>query len=159
KLGRGGLAELEYGVQFLQLRHGRARPAVRQHEWVRALEALLEAGVLSLAEFEHLFGANLFLRRLVNALRLARGQSKDLYCPPAGAPEFPHLARRLGYVNRPGESAEARLARDLARARNVVAGFFRHRFLGGPKPEWLYESLAEALMDPEAAPEEVAPAL
>ncbi len=159
KLGRGGLAELEYGVQFLQLRHGHAKPAVRQHEWIRALEALLEAGALSLAEFEHLFGANLFLRRLVNALRLARGQSKDLYCPPATAPEFLHLARRLGYVNRPGASAEARLARDLAHAQNVVAGFFRHRFLGGPKPDWLYESLAEALMDPEAAPEEVAPAL
>lgn len=159
KLGRGGLAELEYGVQFLQLRHGRARPSLRQHEWVRALEALLEAGVISLAEFEHLFGANTLLRRLVNALRLARGQSKDLYCPPPDSPGFAHLARRLGYVGRPGTTAESRLERDLARAQNVVAGFFRHRFLGGPRPEWLYESLAEALMDPESTPGEVAPAL
>jgi glutamate-ammonia-ligase adenylyltransferase len=159
KLGRGGLAELEYGVQFLQLRHGHARPSLRQHEWIRALEALLEAGVISLAEFEHLFGANLFLRRLVNALRLARGQSKDLYCPPPSSPDFAHLTRRLGYVGRPGAGAEARLERDLTRAQNVVAGFFRHRFLAGPRPEWLYESLAEALMDPESSPEEVAPAL
>jgi glutamate-ammonia-ligase adenylyltransferase len=168
KYSRGGLGELEYGIQFLQLKHGAARPGVRQHQWTRALEALLEAGVLSLAEFEHLYGANLFLRRLINALRLVHGQARDLYCPPVHSAEFSFLAKRLGYsaryAARGGDdqraaSAEALLDRDLKRAQNVVAGFFRYRFLEGPRPEWLYDSLAETLMDPGATLAEAAPAL
>lgn len=162
KFGRGGLAELEYGIQFLQLRHGAARPVVRQHQWARALEALLEVGTLSLAEFEHLYAANLFLRRLVNALRLARGNSKDLYVPAANAAEFSALARRMGYVARGGTdplSAEKQLDRELRRAQNTVATFFDHRYRGGPRPDWLYDSLAETLMDPEATLAEATPAL
>src|SRR5690606_36160275 len=100
KFGPGGLAELEYGIQFLQLRHGAARPLARQHQWARALEALLELGMVSLAEFEHLYAANLFLRRLVNALRLSRGHSKDRYVHAPGGGEFSYLARRMGYVTR-----------------------------------------------------------
>jgi glutamate-ammonia-ligase adenylyltransferase len=153
KYGRGGLGELEYGIQFLQLRHGGSRSSLRQHQWSRALDALLEAGVLSLAEFEHLYGANLFLRRLINALRLVHGHARDLYCPPTGTTEFAFLAKRLHYAS------ETRLDRDLQRAQNVVAGFFSHRFLGGPRPEWLYDSLAETLMDPEATLDEATPAL
>lgn len=159
KFGAGGLAELEYGVQFLQLRHGHARPVVRQHQWIRALESLLEAGVLSLAEFEHLYAANLFLRRLVNALRLARGHSKDLYLPPADAPERGPLARRLDYVDRAGVTAEKQFELDLQRVRATVSTFFDHRFRGGPRPEWLYDSLAETLMDVGATLEEATPAL
>jgi glutamate-ammonia-ligase adenylyltransferase len=153
KYGRGGLGELEYGIQFLQLRHGGSHPVVRQHQWTRALDALLEAGVLSLAEFEHLYGANLFLRRLVNALRRARGQARDLYCPASFTAEFSFLAKRMHYAS------EGLLERDLKRAQNVVAGFFRHRFAGGPRPEWLYDSLGETLMDPSATLEEATPAL
>lgn len=162
KFGRGGLAELEYGIQFLQLRHGAARPVVRQHQWARALEALLEVGTLSLAEFEHLYAANLLLRRLVNALRLARGNSKDLYVPAVDAAEFSALARRMGYVARAGREplgAEKQLERELRRAQTIVSTFFDHRHRGGPRPEWLYDSLAETLMDPEATLEEAAPAL
>lgn len=162
KFGHGGLAELEYGIQFLQLRHGAARPLVRQHQWARALEALLELGMVSLAEFEHLYAANLFLRRLVNALRLARGHSKDLYVPAPGSGEFSFLARRMGYVTREGTpplTPEQQLERDLRRARNVVGTFFDHRHRGGPRPDWLYDSLAETLMDPEATLAEASPAL
>lgn len=162
KFGHGGLAELEYGIQFLQLRHGHARPAVRQHQWLRALEALLEIGAVSLAEFEHLYAANLFLRRLVNSLRLARGNSKDLYVPATGSAEFSFLARRMAYVARAGAaplSPEKQLERDLQRARNIVSTFFDYRYRKGQRPEWLYDSLAETLMDPEATLDEASPAL
>ncbi len=159
KYSPGGLAELEYGVQFLQLRHGARKPQVRQHQWARALEALLETGILSLAEFENLYSANLLLRRLINALRRVRGQARDLDCPPAGTPEFSFLAKRLDYAARPGLDGETRLERDLKRAQNVVESFFRHRFLDGPRPDWLYESVAEPLMDHAATVEEASPAL
>jgi len=153
KYGRGGLGELEYGIQFLQLRYGRSHASARQHQWVRALDGLLEAGAVNLAEFEHLYGANLFLRRLINALRLVRGHARDLQCPAPGSAEFSFLAKRLHYAT------EGRLERDLQRTQNVVAGFFRYRFQNGPRPDWLYDSLAETLMDPGATLEEATPAL
>ncbi len=158
KYSPGGMVELEYAVQFLQLAQGR-NPAVRQNRLDRALEALLETGVLTLAEFEHLVGAHLFLRRLINALRLVRGRSEDLHCPPPATPEFAFLAKRLSYVSRPAITAEAQLERDLNQARRAVSAFFRHRFGDGEKPAWMYTSIAEALMDPEAEPEEAASAL
>jgi glutamate-ammonia-ligase adenylyltransferase len=158
KYSPGGMAELEYAVQFLQLARGATKPALRQHHLPRALEALLETGALTLAEFEHLYTAHLFLRRLINALRMARGQARDLHCPERNSPEFSFLAKRLGY-RKAEATAESQLDRDLGHARQGVAEFFRHRFQGGAKPEWLYDSLCEALMDPMASTQEAAPAL
>lgn len=159
KYSAGGMAELEYAVQFLQLTHGSSRPLVRQHNLDRALESLLETGSLTLAEFEHLYSAHLFLRRLINALRLVRGRARDLHCPPPDSPEFAFLAKRMGYVHRPDARDVLQLKWDLHQAQRVVGGFFRYRFENGGKPEWLYESLSESLMDPEESLEEASPAL
>jgi glutamate-ammonia-ligase adenylyltransferase len=38
-----------------------------------------------------------FLQQLINALRMVRGNSKDLTVPPVDSEEFAFLARRLGY--------------------------------------------------------------
>src|SRR5262245_66355876 len=46
KLGRGGLVEIEFAVQLLQLRHGRD-PRVRTTETAEAIEALAAVGLLS----------------------------------------------------------------------------------------------------------------
>jgi glutamate-ammonia-ligase adenylyltransferase len=159
KFSTGGMAELEYAVQFLQLLRGSEHPLVRQANLERALEALLETGVLTLAEFEHLYAAQIFLRRLINALRLVRGLAGDLHCPVPPSPEFSFLAKRLGYVRQGDVTAETQLERDIRQARRVVNGFFSHRFQGGERPDWLYESLSETLMDPEATLEEATPAL
>ncbi len=159
KYSTGGMAELEYAVQFLQLEQGRARPLVRQHNLDKALESLLEAGVLTLSEFEHLYSAHLFLRRLINALRLVRGQARDLHCPAPESPEFAFLAKRMGYVSRSDSGDVLQLERDLHQAQRVVGSFFRFRFEKGEKPEWLYESLSESLMDAQASLEEASPAL
>ncbi len=159
KYSEGGMAELEYSVQFLQLAHGNSKPSLRQHNIARALETLLESGILTLSEFENLYTSRLFLRRLINALRLVRGQAGDLHCPFPASPEFSFLAKRMGYVQRQGITAESQLDRDIQQSRRVVGGFFRSRFLGAEKPEWLYESLSETLMDSEASLEEASPAL
>jgi glutamate-ammonia-ligase adenylyltransferase len=98
KFSPGGLVDLEYGVQILQVIHGNKIPRLRSPRIQEALEALSEAGVLSPYESEQLIGAYGFLRHLINGLRMLRGSAEDLFLPAVDADEYEHLSRRLGYV-------------------------------------------------------------
>jgi len=108
KFSPGALVDVEYTVQGLQMLHGRAHPAIRQTNTHAAITALGQAGVISAENAARLSEALLFLRHLINALRVVRGNSKDLTVPPEESEEFAFLARRLGYGNEP-----ARLRADL----------------------------------------------
>ncbi|MBI3986907.1 MAG: glutamate-ammonia-ligase adenylyltransferase [Lentisphaerae bacterium] len=102
KFSPGALVDLEYDVQILQVVHGREHPELRTPRIHKALQALSELGVLGREESLRLANAYVFLRRLINGLRMLRGSALDLFLPPAGAEEFAHLARRMGY-SRMGE--------------------------------------------------------
>jgi glutamate-ammonia-ligase adenylyltransferase len=97
KFSPGGLVDLEYLVQALQIDHGAKHPSVRETHTGRALDALAEADILSGADYTRLREALIFLRRLINALRVVRGNARDLTVPPTDSEEFAFLARRLGY--------------------------------------------------------------
>ncbi len=99
KFSPGGLVDLEYLVQALQINHGADNPALRETNTGRALNALKDAGILSTEQYTRLREALIFLRRLINALRVVRGNARDLTVPPADSEEFAFLARRLGYGN------------------------------------------------------------
>ncbi len=159
KFSPGGMVDIEYAVQFLQLQYGRQHPHLRQASTTMALEALLEVGVLSLAEFERSYNAFLFLRRLQGHLRLNRGMAKDLTVPRLGTPEQHHLALKMGYALRSGHKPDNQLDWDIRSIRQSVSGFFDYRFRGAAKPDFLYTSLAQNLMDPICPLEECEPAL
>jgi glutamate-ammonia-ligase adenylyltransferase len=72
---------------------------VRETHTGRALDALAEVGVLSSEHYTQLREALIFLRRLINALRVVRGNARDLTVPSVDSEEFAFLARRLGYAN------------------------------------------------------------
>jgi glutamate-ammonia-ligase adenylyltransferase len=97
KFSPGGLVDLEYGVQMLQVLHGKGSPSMRTPRIHHALEALSDAKVMSEEEILVLNRAYDFLRRLINGMRMLRGSAKDLFLPPQDAEEFVHLARRMGY--------------------------------------------------------------
>ena len=99
KFSPGGLVDLEYLVQALQIIHGERYPAVRETHTGRALDALAQVGVLSNEHYTQLREALIFLRRLINALRVVRGNARDLTVPSMDSEEFAFLARRLGYAN------------------------------------------------------------
>jgi [glutamine synthetase] adenylyltransferase / [glutamine synthetase]-adenylyl-L-tyrosine phosphorylase len=98
KFSPGGLVDLEYGVQILQVIHGRSIPALRTARIHEALKALADVNILSEADSLRLIDAYNFLRNLINGLRMLRGNALDLFLPAAGSNEFGHLARRMGYV-------------------------------------------------------------
>jgi glutamate-ammonia-ligase adenylyltransferase len=97
KFSPGGLVDLEYGVQILQVIHGKEVPSLRTSLLRNALEVLSEKGVLSDEESARLLNAYIFLRNLINSLRMLRGSAVDLFFPSQGSSEFAHLARRMGY--------------------------------------------------------------
>ena len=97
KYSRGGLVDIEYYVQWLQILAGAADPSVRAANTMAAIAALAAAGRISEAEAAGLSESYSFLRLLIGALRVVRGNARDLTIPPSGSREFAYLARRMGY--------------------------------------------------------------
>lgn len=100
KLSSGGLVDCEYLVQALQITHGHSQPALRRTGTSEALVALHKHDLLTDEQFESLHSSYVFLRRLIDALRMVRGDARDLAVPSADSEEFAYLARRLNYGNR-----------------------------------------------------------
>lgn len=159
KYSTGGLVEVEYSVQFLQLMHGRRISALREPNTEKALEVLLAAGILPPSEFERLYKGYVFLRRLINALRMVRGHSRDLFVPARGTAEFLHLAKRMGYLATERFEPDSQLDWDLRHTLKDVHALFARRFLGSPEPESDAPSLTAVLLDPEATAERMREAL
>ncbi|HUG91646.1 MAG TPA: glutamine synthetase adenylyltransferase [Planctomycetaceae bacterium] len=103
KLSPGGLVDCEYLVQGLQITHGRQHPSVRCPNTLEAMAALANVGVLSPADEDELRRSYIFLRKLIDGLRMVRGHARDLTVPPADGEEFEFLARRLGYRSEPSQ--------------------------------------------------------
>ena len=97
KFSPGGLVDIEYLVQGLQISHGHEKPALRSTNTREAMAALASAGILPQPDFRELYQAHKFFRQLINALRMVRGNAKDLTVPPPDSEEFGFLARRLNY--------------------------------------------------------------
>jgi glutamate-ammonia-ligase adenylyltransferase len=101
KYSLGGLVDVEYLVQGLQMLHGGVDPSVRLCNTSEAMAALAWTGVISPDDYARLRSAHVFLQRLIDALRVVRGNNKDLTVPPHDSEEFAFLARRLGYSQSP----------------------------------------------------------
>ena len=97
KLSDGGLVDCEYLVQGLQVTYGSTASGIRSSNTLQAIEGLNAAGILSDANADSLATSYLFLRRLIDALRMVRGDARDLTVPDADSEEFDFLARRLAY--------------------------------------------------------------
>ena len=95
KLGRGGLVDVEFAVQFLQLAHGADDPQIRSANTPQALGLLLKHGHLAAQDHAPLARGYRFLRRLESRMRIVRDRSVDRL--PEGGPELLRLARRMGY--------------------------------------------------------------
>ncbi|HYH66766.1 MAG TPA: bifunctional [glutamate--ammonia ligase]-adenylyl-L-tyrosine phosphorylase/[glutamate--ammonia-ligase] adenylyltransferase, partial [Urbifossiella sp.] len=103
KTGRGGIRDIEYTVQFLQLLNGGDLPAVRQRNTLLALEALEIAGCLTPHETYTLADAYRFLRKTEHRLQLLFDlQTHKL---PTTDDELRTLGRRMGYAEREGQGA------------------------------------------------------
>jgi glutamate-ammonia-ligase adenylyltransferase len=122
KLGRGGLADIEWTVQLLQLRYAGTVPAQRSPRTLTALDAARAADLLSEPDAGALDRAWRTVSRLRNAITLVTGKSGDQL--PRDARERAAVASILGYG--PGRSDEMvnDYLRTTRRARVVVDRVF-----------------------------------
>jgi [glutamine synthetase] adenylyltransferase / [glutamine synthetase]-adenylyl-L-tyrosine phosphorylase len=122
KLGRGGLADIEWTVQLLQLRHAAAIEGMRSPRTLTALAAARDAGVLSTSDAEILDHAWRWVSRLRNAITLVNGRAGDQL--PRDSRERAAVASILGYgVGHTDEMVNDHL-RTTRRARGVVDRVF-----------------------------------
>jgi [glutamine synthetase] adenylyltransferase / [glutamine synthetase]-adenylyl-L-tyrosine phosphorylase len=77
KLGRGGLADVEWAVQLVQLRHARAVPELRCTRTLDALTAARAAGLVAAADAEAMAAGWTLAAQVRNALTLVRGRPTD----------------------------------------------------------------------------------
>lgn len=123
KLGYGGIVDVEFATQWLQMKYGRD-PRVRTQDTETALAALEASGYLDAQHASILREGYAFLRRLEQALRVVHGTSASLI--EQGAPGLPSLARRMGFREGSGGQASAPaalLARYAAVTRDVRAAY------------------------------------
>jgi [glutamine synthetase] adenylyltransferase / [glutamine synthetase]-adenylyl-L-tyrosine phosphorylase len=118
KTGHGGLVDVEFAAQFLQLAHGHDHPSIRTGSTPDALRALRAAGLLREAEHDALARGYEFLRRVELRLRIVHDYAID-HLPERG-PALHQLARRLGYYGpEPGERFLSEYARVTAAVREA----------------------------------------
>ena len=128
KYSSGGIVDIEYAVQYLQLLNGKNHPEVRLSNTLEALNALRRLQIIREADYEVLNKAYLFLRNLIDALRIVRGDASDLVLPEETSEEFKSLARRLGYREKDRAKGAALLAADIHESMKKVNDYFTARF-------------------------------
>lgn len=131
KQGKGGLVDIEFLAQYLQLRHGNKHRHVRVPGTINALRALRKERILSPGDHRMLFDAYLFLRLLESRLRIVANQSTSFLSRDAG--KLRTLAKRMGYDDNDG-SAGKTLLDEYERMSREVRGIFE-RVVGEAKQD------------------------
>jgi glutamate-ammonia-ligase adenylyltransferase len=106
KFGRGGLVDVEFLAQALQLVHGQRQPDVRRARTGAALAALARAGALPAEQVTNLTDHYRFLRRVSTALRLLGARPSDAL--ELAGPMPSRVARALGHASRDAFLADYR---------------------------------------------------
>jgi glutamate-ammonia-ligase adenylyltransferase len=122
KLGRGGLSDVEWTVQLMQLQHGWSEPGLRTTRTRAALAAACAAELISAEDASILDEAWVLATRVRNAVMLVRGRAGDTF--PSDPRELAAVGRYLGYG--PGHVGDMLddYRRTTRRARGVVDVLF-----------------------------------
>jgi glutamate-ammonia-ligase adenylyltransferase len=122
KLGRGGLADVEWTIQLLQLQHAHRVPGLRTTRTVEALEAAADAELLSAEDAHALIDAWRFVTRIRNGVVLWRAKAAESMVETA--PDRTGLAHLLGIGQDHTEEMVNDYMRITRRARKVVERVF-----------------------------------
>ncbi|HVU73965.1 MAG TPA: bifunctional [glutamine synthetase] adenylyltransferase/[glutamine synthetase]-adenylyl-L-tyrosine phosphorylase [Mycobacteriales bacterium] len=116
KLGPGGLRDVEFAVQLLQLVHGRADPSVRSGSTLTALQQLSDGGYVGREDAEQLAAAYRWLRTAEHRLQLQR--LRRTHSVPTAEHDLRWIARAMGFRGDARQTAVE--AFDAERRRHAV---------------------------------------
>jgi [glutamine synthetase] adenylyltransferase / [glutamine synthetase]-adenylyl-L-tyrosine phosphorylase len=124
KLGRGGLSDVEWLVQLLQLQHARSHPELRTTSTLEALDAAARLGLLAQDDADLLASAWRLASRIRSANVIWSGKASDLL--PLSRRDLEAVARWCGYE--PGQAAA--LEEDYLRVSRRARAVFERVFYG-----------------------------
>ncbi|MEV6755786.1 bifunctional [glutamine synthetase] adenylyltransferase/[glutamine synthetase]-adenylyl-L-tyrosine phosphorylase [Streptomyces sp. NPDC051214] len=124
KLGRGGLSDVEWTVQLMQLTHGWVEPGLRTTRTRQALAAACAAELIPTEEAAILDEAWVLAARVRNAVMLVRGRAGDTF--PSDGRELAAVGRYLGYD--PGHVGD--MLDDYRRTTRRARAVMEERFYG-----------------------------
>ncbi|WP_406381045.1 bifunctional [glutamine synthetase] adenylyltransferase/[glutamine synthetase]-adenylyl-L-tyrosine phosphorylase [Streptomyces sp. NBC_01618] len=124
KLGRGGLSDVEWTVQLMQMQHGWAEPGLRTTRTREALAAACAAELIPGEDAQTLDEAWVLATRVRNAVMLVRGRPGDTF--PSGPRELTAVGRYLGYE--PGHVGD--MLDDYRRITRRARAVVEERFYG-----------------------------
>jgi len=110
KLGYGGIREVEFFVQALQLLYGGKEPLIRERNTMRALHKLAQKGFISYEEEGILSAAYQFMRRVEHMIQIVG--ERQTYVMPADPKDLNTLAKRTGYKDKAKSRAYEQLLKD-----------------------------------------------
>lgn len=142
KRGRGGIRDIEFSVQLLQLVHGRADPDLRSPTTLDALAVMGTTGYVDPADARALDRAYRLLRTVEHRLQLVQEQQVHTLPAPADVAGRDRLARVMGYRDTPEATAGELLDGFLRRQQANVRSIHQHLF---------FRPLLDALTATEAA--------
>jgi [glutamine synthetase] adenylyltransferase / [glutamine synthetase]-adenylyl-L-tyrosine phosphorylase len=141
KRGPGGIRDIEFAVQLLQLVHGGADPELRSPTTLVALAELADAGYVDRHDAERLADGYRFLRTVEHRLQLREEQ--QVHAVPEDPEARDRLAKVLGYTPTPESSAGDALDADLRRHQAQVRGIHERLY---------FRPLLEAFATADSAP-------
>ena len=124
KLGRGGLSDVEWVVQLLQMRHGHDIPELRTTQTLAALEAARVVGLVTDSDARQLADSWRLATAIRNAVMLVRGRASDM------VPTDVHDLRAVAYVLGYSSEGSGRLLDDYRRTTRVARRVFDRLFYG-----------------------------
>ena len=128
KLGPGGISDVEWLVQLLQLQHGAKTPAMRTSATLEALSAAVEAGWIELPDAELLQESWEYASTIRSALKLASGRASDVL-----PTDWAQLVGVAGILGHPRDQTTELSERWLSLSRRARAVFERE-FFGYEEP-------------------------
>lgn len=126
KLGFGGIREIEFIVQSLQVRFGGKIPGLRERNTLKALRALLKHALATPEEYDRLSKAYIFLRDVENKLQMV--YDFQVHSLPTDRQQRRTCALRLGYQDKDQHTAEDRFLEDYLFHTGQVNRIFQRVF-------------------------------
>lgn len=154
KTGYGGIRDVEFTVQFLQLFHGGQHPEVRHYNTLHALALLEEARCLETHEKKSLEESYVFLRKLEHRLQTMHELQVHKFSPDIE--EQRKLALKMGFRDTGSDTAQSRFQKELSkytkRTNRILNNLFHNLFGeedGSAAPE------VDLVLDPEHTDEQM----
>jgi [glutamine synthetase] adenylyltransferase / [glutamine synthetase]-adenylyl-L-tyrosine phosphorylase len=126
KLGKGGIREIEFFIQALQLVFAGKQPALRELNSLKALNELLRAGLINETDHLKLSTAYRFLRTVEHRIQVV--QERQTHNLPTKEDELQALARRSGFISFDGlEKFRAALRTHRVNVSSIFENLFYSR--------------------------------